>query len=81
MNRRARFWFVWGAPLALGLLSVFGLLAALLGTGWWHWASWLTLTIPLLVILRYWVWPLNTGGAPRRARTAPATANAATRKA
>lgn len=53
------FMFVWGAPTLLGVLSVFGLLAALLGTGAWHWASWITLTILPVVILRYWVFPLK----------------------
>ncbi|AYD64081.1 hypothetical protein YH64_027120 [Achromobacter sp. LC458] len=53
------FMFVWGAPILLGVLSVFGLLAALLGTGAWHWASWITLTILLGVIVRYWVFPLK----------------------
>ncbi|MGE8618675.1 MAG: hypothetical protein ACN6O0_12715 [Achromobacter spanius] len=53
------FMFVWGAPTLLGVLSVFGLLAALLGTGAWHWASWITLTFLLVVILRYWVFPLK----------------------
>lgn len=53
------FMFVWGAPILLGVLSVFGLLAALLGTGAWHWASWITLTVLLVVILRYWVFPLK----------------------
>lgn len=33
MTPRQQFWFVWGAPIYLGLLAVFGLLAALLGTG------------------------------------------------
>lgn len=53
------FLFVWGMPILLGALSVFGLLAALLGTGAWHWASWTALTILLVVILRYWVFPLD----------------------
>ena len=53
------FLFVWGMPILLGALSIFGLLAALLGTGAWHWASWTALTILLVVILRYWVFPLD----------------------
>lgn len=53
------FLFVWGMPILLGALSIFGLLAALLGTGAWHWASWTALSILLLVILRYWVFPLK----------------------
>lgn len=57
MTPRRQFWFVWGAPIYLGLLAVFGQLAALLGTGPWHWASWGALTWPLLVIAWYWLRP------------------------
>jgi hypothetical protein len=53
------FMFVWGAPIVLGVLSVFGLLAALLGTGGWHWASWTALAILLVVIVRYWAFPIK----------------------
>lgn len=60
MSPRHRFWFVWGAPIVLGVLSVFGLLAALLGTGLWHWASWISLTVLLVVILKYWCFPAKT---------------------
>ncbi|MDM9557401.1 hypothetical protein [Bordetella petrii] len=57
MTPRSRFWFIWSAPIVLGVLSVFGLLAALLGTGLWHWASWLSLAALLVVIARYWWFP------------------------
>lgn len=53
------FLFVWGVPILLGALSIFGLLAALLGTGAWHWVSWTALSILLVVIVRYWVFPLK----------------------
>lgn len=53
------FLFVWGVPILLGALSIFGLLAALLGTGAWHWASWTSLCILLAVIVRYWAFPLK----------------------
>lgn len=53
----ARFWFVWGMPVFLAVLSLFGLLTALLGTGGWRWASWLALAWPVLVIARYWLRP------------------------
>lgn len=49
---------VWGAPIALALLTGFGLFAALLGTGIWHWGAWLALTVPVLVCLSY---SLRTG--------------------
>lgn len=48
-------------PIVLGVLSAFGLLAALLGTGIWHWSSWIALTIPNLVIIRYWCFPRKRG--------------------
>ena len=47
------FWQIWGAPVVLGALTIFGLLAALLGLGVWHWLSWLSLTLPLAVIARH----------------------------
>lgn len=43
------FWFVWRTPLLLVALTVFGLLAALLGTGVWHLAAWLALIVPIAV--------------------------------
>ncbi|MFT3968261.1 MAG: hypothetical protein QM690_20510 [Sphingobium sp.] len=44
----------WGWPIALAVLTVFGLLSALLGEGgiWW-WLSWATLAAPLLVIVHH----------------------------
>ncbi|MFJ1299520.1 hypothetical protein ACILG0_06095 [Pseudomonadota bacterium AL_CKDN230030165-1A_HGKHYDSX7] len=57
MTPRQRFLFVWGMPILLGILSTFGLLAALLGTGVWHWASWASLTWLLIVMARFWIIP------------------------
>ncbi|WP_112993092.1 hypothetical protein [Herminiimonas fonticola] len=45
---RSNFWFVWRAPIILAILTVFGLLAALLKTGAWHWAAWLALAVPIV---------------------------------
>lgn len=47
------FWQVWLAPIVMGVLTTFGLLAALLGVGIWHWLSWMALSIPLAAIMRY----------------------------
>ena len=44
---------VWRAPLLLLGLSVFGLLASLLGTGLWHVAAWLALAVPIVVTAWY----------------------------
>ncbi len=50
-ERKRSFWFVWGWPLALAVLTLFGLLAALLGQeGTWLWLSWSALAMPLVVI-------------------------------
>ncbi|MFT3813047.1 MAG: hypothetical protein QM740_06670 [Acidovorax sp.] len=43
------FWFVWRLPLALALLTAFGLLAALLGTGPWRVLAWGALAVPVAV--------------------------------
>jgi hypothetical protein len=43
------FWFVWRAPTILAILTLFGLLTALLKTGAWHWAAWLALAAPIAV--------------------------------
>jgi len=46
---RSTLWFVWRAPIMLAILTVFGLLAALLKAGVWHWAAWLALAVPIVV--------------------------------
>ncbi|UXX78665.1 hypothetical protein N7E81_14990 [Reichenbachiella carrageenanivorans] len=50
---------VWKYPIILAVLTVFGLLAALMGTGIWHVLSWLALTIPAVVCLRYALFPTS----------------------
>ena len=37
-------------PLILGVLSIFGLAAALLGEGIWHVLSWAALAVPLVLV-------------------------------
>lgn len=44
---------MWAMPLLLALLTIFGLLAALLGTGAWRWASWFALGAPVVVAARH----------------------------
>ena len=45
---------VFAAPLAIAVLSTVGLISALTGDGIWDMLSWLTLAIPVAVIL--WCW-------------------------
>jgi hypothetical protein len=55
-SRRARLSLrqVFAAPLAIALLSAVGLVSALLGDDIWDVLSWLTLAVPVAVIL--WCW-------------------------
>jgi hypothetical protein len=42
---------VWGIPVLLTALILFGLLSALLGTGIWHILSWAALYIPIGILI------------------------------
>jgi hypothetical protein len=42
-------WQIFAAPILIGVLSVVGLVAALVGDDWWDGVSWLTLAIPVLL--------------------------------
>ena len=55
---------IWGAPVALGVLSLVGLVAALVADGWGDALSWVALAAPALV---------SGWGATRRRRR-PASA-------
>ncbi|MEN0054535.1 MAG: hypothetical protein AAGC65_12760 [Mucilaginibacter sp.] len=42
---------IWGIPVLLGLITLFGLLSALLGTGVWWVLAWGAMVIPLIVVM------------------------------
>jgi hypothetical protein len=42
------FFHIWKYPMALAALTLFGLLAALMGTGIWHLLSWIALAAPAI---------------------------------
>lgn len=44
------FWRLWGWPIALGLLSLAGLIGGLVADGWGDATSWIGLGVPVLVI-------------------------------
>ncbi|PMD90779.1 hypothetical protein BWI97_22665 [Siphonobacter sp. BAB-5405] len=52
-----RFWHIWTIPLLLAIISLGGLISALVGNNLWDALSWLTLSVPLLVIARFWLKP------------------------
>ena len=43
---------IWGAPAALGVLSLVGLVAALVADGWGDALSWVALAVPAIVCAR-----------------------------
>ncbi|HFK5571003.1 hypothetical protein [Elizabethkingia meningoseptica] len=45
---------LWGMPLLLAVLSFYGLISALIGSGIWDVIAGISLAIPVLVILRYY---------------------------
>ena len=51
-GKPGRFRRVWGAPIALGVLGLAGLVAALVGDGLLDALSYLSLAVPLVVIIR-----------------------------
>ncbi|WP_252271796.1 hypothetical protein [Pseudomonas subflava] len=52
---RRGLWMIFRWPLLLALLSLFGLIAALVGDDVYDLLSWLTLGVPLLLIGVVWV--------------------------
>ena len=49
MQHHKTLWQIFAAPIFIGVLSVVGLVAALVGDDWWDGVSWLTLAIPVLL--------------------------------
>lgn len=47
-------WQVFRAPLCFGMLTLFGLLSALLGDGMWEVACWLALGAVCVATMYYW---------------------------
>ncbi len=50
MKRRATGWRLWRWPMAIAVVSLVGLLAALVGDGRWDVASWIGLGMPLATL-------------------------------
>lgn len=57
MSRHLSACRIWGMPILVGISSALGLLAALLGDGLWDVLSWVFLGIPVMLCLRYLLWP------------------------
>ena len=44
---------IFAIPLVIGVFSTIGLIAALVGDGWWDGLSWATLSLPVLLFLLF----------------------------
>lgn len=54
-RRHVTFRRQWSWPIGIAVLTILGLLSALLGEGGFWWGlSWAVLAAPLIVIARYW---------------------------
>ena len=45
---------IFALPILIGILSTVGLIAALVGDGWWDGLSWATLALPVLLYLFFY---------------------------
>jgi len=48
---------LWGKPLLIALLSITGLIAALVGDNYWDVYSWIALGIPVVIVIRSYYFP------------------------
>jgi hypothetical protein len=46
---------IFALPIVIGILSTVGLIAALVGDGWWDGLSWASLALPVLLYLFFMV--------------------------
>ncbi|ATP55841.1 hypothetical protein CPT03_04850 [Pedobacter ginsengisoli] len=44
---------VWGMPILLSVVTIIGLISAIMGLGVWHFISWMALSIPVYIMIRY----------------------------
>lgn len=44
---------LWGMPVLMAVITIAGLISAILGTGIWHYISWISLSYPLYIMTRY----------------------------
>jgi hypothetical protein len=56
---------IWGAPITLGVVSMVGLIAALLADGLWDVLSWIALAAPVAVCGRA-LWRPRSAASPKR---------------
>jgi len=53
MATKGNFKKVWGIPVLLAVITTIGLILAIIGTGIWHFLSWIALSYPVYVMCRH----------------------------
>lgn len=48
---------IWRFPMGIGIMTTIGLVSSLVGTGIWHWISWITLTLPIVIAVWFGLVP------------------------
>lgn len=61
-------WMIFRWPLLIALISIVGLVSALVGDGWWDALSWATLGIPALGFSVWCLRPFVRARNPQTAR-------------
>ena len=46
---------IFALPVVIGILSTVGLVAALVGDGWWDGLSWASLSLPVLLYVYFFI--------------------------
>jgi len=44
---------LWGMPILMAFITLTGLISAILGTGVWHYLSWISLSYPLYIMIKH----------------------------
>jgi uncharacterized membrane protein len=52
-SKNNNFFKLWGMPIWMAVVTMLGLIFALIGTGIWHVVSWIALCIPVYVMWKY----------------------------
>jgi hypothetical protein len=52
-ENKGLFFKVWGIPILLSLITLVGLISAIMGVGIWHYFSWVALSIPVYIMIKY----------------------------
>ena len=52
-NNNSDFLKLWGMPIWMAVITLLGLIFAILGTGIWHLFSWVALMLPIYIMCKY----------------------------